>query len=42
MFTAFQVVGQVAGKELQKDKNVAGAIDKFINYVDYEKLEYLK
>ena len=42
MFTAFQVVGQVAGKELQEDKNVAGAIEQFINYVNYEKLEYLK
>ena len=42
LFTAFQVMGQVAGKELQKDKNVAGAIEQFINYVNYEKLEYLK
>ena len=41
MFTAFQIMGQVAGKELQKDKNVAGAINKFLNYIDTEKLEYI-
>ena len=42
LFTAFQILGQVAGRELNKEKIVAGAINKFINYVDYEKLEYLK
>ena len=41
LFTAFQIMGQVAGRELNKEKNVAEAINKFLNYIDTEKLEYL-
>ncbi len=42
MGNAFQVLGEVAGKELLEDRNVSKAINKFTEYVDYEKLEYLK
>ena len=42
MGNAFQVLGKVAGKELLEDRNVSKAINKFTEYVDYEKLEYLK
>ena len=42
MSNAFQVLGEVAGKELLEDRNVSKAINKFTEYVDYEKLEYLK
>ena len=41
LFTAFQIMGQVAGRELNKEKNVAEAINKFLNYIDTEKFEYL-
>ena len=41
LFTAFQILGQVAGRELNKEKNVAEAINKFLNYIDTEKFEYL-
>ena len=41
LFTAFQILGQVAGRELNKEKNVAEAINKFLDYVDTEKFEYL-
>ena len=41
LFTAFQIMGQVAGRELNKEKNVAEAINKFLNYIDTEKLEYI-
>ena len=41
LFTAFQIMGQVAARELNKEKNVAEAINKFLNYIDTEKLEYL-
>ena len=40
MFNAFKVLGEVAGQELIGDKNVSEAINKFTEYVDYEKLEY--
>ena len=42
MSNAFQVLGEVAGKELLEDRNVSKALKKFTEYVDYEKLEYLK
>ena len=42
MFNAFRVLGEVAGKELIEDKNVSKAINKFSEYVDYEKLKYLE
>jgi len=42
MSNAFEVLGKVAGKELLADRNVSKAIKKFTEYVDYEKLEYLK
>ena len=41
LVTAFQIMGQVAGRELNKEKNVAEAINKFLNYIDTEKFEYL-
>ena len=40
LFTAFRIMGQVAGRELNKEKNVAEAINKFLNYIDTEKFEY--
>ena len=42
MFNAFRVLGEVAGKELIEDKNVSKAINKFTEYVDYEKLKYFE
>ena len=42
MSNAFQVLGEVAGKELLEDRNVSKALKKFTEYIDYEKLEYLK
>ena len=42
MGNAFEVLGEVAGKELLEDRNVLKALKKFTEYVDYEKLEYLK
>tara|TARA_A100001388_G_C28574140_1_gene405712 strand:- start:263 stop:712 length:450 start_codon:yes stop_codon:yes gene_type:complete len=42
MFNAFRVLGEVAGQELIEDKNVSNAINKFTEYVDYEKLKYLE
>ena len=41
LIKAFQIMGQVAGRELNKEKNVAEAINKFLNYIDTEKLEYI-
>ena len=42
MSNAFQVLGEVAGKELLEDGKVSKALNKFTEYVDYEKLDYLK
>ena len=42
MFNAFKVLGEVAGQELIGDKNVSEAINKFTEYVDYEKLKYFE
>lgn len=42
MFNAFQVLGEVAGKELIENKDVSKAINKFTEYIEYEKLEYLE
>tara|TARA_A100001035_G_scaffold242318_1_gene208743 strand:+ start:614 stop:1063 length:450 start_codon:yes stop_codon:yes gene_type:complete len=42
MFNAFRVLGEAAGQELIDDKSVSKAINKFTEYIDYEKLKFLK
>ena len=41
MFTAFQVLGQVAAKGFNNHPDVERAINKFVKLVDLEKLDYL-
>ncbi len=41
MFKAFRVLGQVAAKGFNDDPNVTKSINKFVELVDTEKLDYL-
>ena len=41
LFTAFQVLGQVAAKGFNEHPNVEYSINKFVELIDTEKLDYL-
>ena len=41
MYTAFSVLGQVAAKGFNEHPNVANSMNKFIELIDTEKLDYL-
>ena len=42
MFTAFQILGQVAANGFNEHPSVERSINKFVNLVEYDKLEYLE
>ena len=41
MFNAFQILGQVASKGIVENPDVMKSINKFVELIDYEKLDYL-
>ena len=41
MFNAFQILGQVAGQGIVDNPGVKKSINKFVELIDYEKLDYL-
>ena len=41
MFNAFQILGQVASKGIVESPDVMKSINKFVELIDYEKLDYL-
>ena len=41
MFTAFEILGKVAGNGFAENPNVESSINKFTNLIDIEKLDYL-
>ena len=41
MFNAFQILGQVAAQGFNNNPDVMKSINKFVEMVDYEKLDYL-
>ena len=41
MFTAFQLCGQVAANGFNENPSVERSINKFVEIVEYEKLDYL-
>ena len=41
MFTAFQLLGQVAANGFNENPSVERSINKFVELVEYEKLDYL-
>ena len=41
MFTAFQTLGQVAAQGFNNNPDVMKSINKFVELINYEKLDYL-
>ena len=41
MFNAFQILGQVAAQGFNNNPDVMKSINKFVEMIDYEKLDYL-
>ena len=41
MFNAFQILGQVASKGIVENPDVMKSINKFVELIEYEKLDYL-